>query len=892
MPEFDPVILQLIADVKKYTVDVQNATRLVDQRLGQQGRSVQKLEQQFKSSSGRIGATIRGLAGAFATAFSARELAGFSDGFTRLQNNLRVSGLEGEKLAGVQSNLLDISQRYGASVESLSGVFMKASMAQKELGASTQQIVQLNEVIAAALKVTGTSAQEASGALLQLGQALSSGVVRAEEFNSLLEGAYPLVQAAARGIDRFGGSVAKLRVAVTEGKVSSREFFEGVLKGGVETIKQAESATMTLSGAFEALKSSLTVYIGEADKANGVSMAVAGAIKSIADNLDILIPALASIAVGLGSRYVAGAIAATVATRGLTASMALLAGNPLTLAIGALAAGFTYLALTAKEAGGEAEQTLRDIRKAADDAEKALAKVGEGGKKAKDGLDQAKDSAAALKKELFGVRGEALLAANALAKQRLNEAQAALDRRQNQDTRTPFSRMMGAQKGGTRADGVELSRLADRVEAARRDFQLTEDALNEAAAAATEAWLEGLNPPAPAGTDPKKDKKKKGPTEAELSARHFQEMSRLRMEELSAQLDLVTSAEERARLQQALIDEEYRARKADILADEHLTKARRDEQLKALEALYRNGGLYAQAVNREKREQLDKEALDIATARNENDRDLLAADRQLADGREERRAIELRLLDLAYDQERAELEAVLASVAATDAQKQIAAERLRILDRLKARDTEAVNREYESPLERYRREIERNAGNRGDLIEQSAVDALDAFNDGLADAIANSKSLGDVFKNVSKQIIADLIRIAIQQTVVNSLMKGISSLFGGGFVNNSVNAFNQNFAASGTNFAHGGIYRVGESGPETVVLPRGAKVLPATQTAAMGRNTQPTQIIVRIDSSPYFDATVDQRAAGVAAPMAVASGLESSRQAQQSIMRRSRNRIP
>lgn len=93
--------------------------------------------------------------------------------------------------------------------------------------------------------------------------------MRGEEFNSLLENALPVVQAAARGIDRFEVSVARLRKAIVDGKVSSKEFFDGILRGGVQTIRDAEKATLTLSGSFEALRSSLTVYFGEADKASG-----------------------------------------------------------------------------------------------------------------------------------------------------------------------------------------------------------------------------------------------------------------------------------------------------------------------------------------------------------------------------------------------------------------------------------------------------------------------------------------------------------------------------------------------------------------------------------------------------------------------------------------------
>ena len=59
-----------------------------------------------------------------------------------------------------------------------------------------------------ALKIAGTDAGQASGALLQLSQALGSAVVRAEEFNSINEGARPILQAAGKGYAGAEGSVA------------------------------------------------------------------------------------------------------------------------------------------------------------------------------------------------------------------------------------------------------------------------------------------------------------------------------------------------------------------------------------------------------------------------------------------------------------------------------------------------------------------------------------------------------------------------------------------------------------------------------------------------------------------------------------------------------------
>ncbi|MFD0848203.1 tape measure protein [Sphingosinicella xenopeptidilytica] len=918
MAEIDPVILQLIADTKKYQVDVQNATRVVEQRLDAQGRSVQRLEKQFKASSGRISATMKGLAGSLAAAFSVRQVQQYADSYTQYTNQLKVAGLEGEALAKTQEELFGIAQRYGVELESLGTLYSRGAQVSRELGASQAELIQFSSGVAAALKVQGGAASSAQGALLQLSQALGSGTVRAEEFNSINEGALPILKAVAANLDAAGGSVAKLKNLVNDGKVSSDAFFRAFLKGTADLEAQAARSSLTIGNSFTVLNNALGKFIGETDQSLSATERVSQAIIGLSENLDTVSTALVVISTVMVGRFAAGMVAGATAT-GLTStavfalqaraagaattmealaltsraagtSMLAAFGGPVGLAVTALVGGIIYLATRtndSRDAALDLAVAHREASKAEDEHRKVLTelntKMGEGAKIARDAAKAAREKAQA---DL--AQAQAALKA-AIAEREKAKAQAA--------TAAEIARAQSG-AGEDRRYSVLGAQVAGRAGVAKKDASVIEA---QADIITLERRLkelqDGLDGPGASDKPIKlidKGKKSKGPTAAELEARHNQEMSRLRMEELSARLDLVTGAEERAALQKALLDEEYKARKAEILADEDLTKARKAEQLKALDVLYKNGGLYGDAVSREKRAQLEEEALDIASARNENERDLLSSDLQLADNREQRRDIELRLLDLAYDQERAELEAVLASVAATDAQKKIAAERLRILDRLKSSDTAAVNREYESPVERYRRGLEEDAGNLNDIVEESAIDAMDRFGDSIANTSAEYLKLGGVAGDVINGIIRDLIRLAVQQTVVKSIMGAISSAFGGSVASDSVNAFDSNFRglASGTNYAHGGMYNVGESGPERVFLPRGSKVMPATQTAAMGRNSQPMQVVVRVAPSPYFDATVDSRAANVAAPMAIASGVESSRQAQQSMMRRGRNRIP
>jgi len=127
--------------------------------------------------------------------------------YAQITNSFRALGQSGEEAARSLEAVAGVANRTRAPLSATAQLYQRITIAGKDLGASQQQVLRFTENVGLALAQTGTSATQASGALLQLSQAMSGGVVRAEEFNSILEGAFPIAQAAADGIDEAAGSV-------------------------------------------------------------------------------------------------------------------------------------------------------------------------------------------------------------------------------------------------------------------------------------------------------------------------------------------------------------------------------------------------------------------------------------------------------------------------------------------------------------------------------------------------------------------------------------------------------------------------------------------------------------------------------------------------------------
>ncbi|MBN8916233.1 MAG: tape measure protein [Rhizobiales bacterium] len=223
------------------------------------------------------------LSGVVAAAFGGRELVRYMNQWTGIENALKVAGLRGSELTDTLDKLFAAAQRQGAPLEALVTLYGRASQSAKELGATRDELIQFSEDVATALRVAGTSPEQASGALLQLSQLLGSARVQAEEFNSINEGARPILQTVARGIEEAAGSVSKLKALVTDGKVSNTAFFRGFQAGVGELREQAATAEPTITQAITKVQNAILKMVGDVDKSAGFSKALVAELDGMAE---------------------------------------------------------------------------------------------------------------------------------------------------------------------------------------------------------------------------------------------------------------------------------------------------------------------------------------------------------------------------------------------------------------------------------------------------------------------------------------------------------------------------------------------------------------------------------------------------------------------------------
>lgn len=902
MAEIDPIIMQLIADNGRYKAELANTTRVAELNLGRQERAVVSLERQIKASSAQIGGHFRAMAGALAGALSARHVIAMADSYTRFTNQLRVAGLEGENLASVQQRLFAVAQQNGVQLEAVGTLYSRAAQNQKELGASTTDLIGLTRAVAASLKISGTSTQEASGALLQLGQALGSPRIQAEEFNSLLDTMQPLLREASKHIEGTGNSLSGLtrKIKDTKGEgVSNVQLFQAITKALGDLEKRAAAAELTIGGAFTKLTNSLTLYIGEANRANGASAVLAQAMEALANNLDTVADALGVIAVVLIGRYVASLTATTaatvaqgVATQRLAAQQAFLdamiakttatnlvygsslvrttsmlgtvgaasraAGASMLAAFGgpigiATALGIAVVALVQAQDDSTASSraqaaALEEVKPALDADRVAIDKLSSAtGKARQEALEHVK--------ALRAQRVEAIAAARDVARAAQIKLQAAKAELAGRSTLVTGISALSALAGGpTGIAGenkvIEAQAGYDAAMAKVGALIDSFDKLGTAIAAPPAA----LRPSATGEKDKKKAKGSSGPSAEEVAQQHADELRRIYAEQLQDELAVTNDIERRRDIQNELNRLEYEQRRAQVENDKNFTKAQKAAQIAALnkrfggEAKLVDGefvvgtpSFLGQAVNNDYDEREARNRGQVAR----NEQSALQAEAEIVSTRLARLAIERSILEQREIEERAALDSAIASGQIANATQARAA-----LEREQAARRTKLGRDFESPFQAQARRLREQGDNLGDEVETLVVQRLDELDDAITDAI--SSRLG-----VKDPLLKQLLNLFIQQNLIRPISEALAGAGGGGggFLGGVASFFGSLFGrASGGYVGPGQTVRVNENRGGSVELLRmgsqGGHVIPLGQENARAARPDTRPVVV---SSPQFD---------------------------------------
>ncbi|MFA6700903.1 MAG: tape measure protein [Thiomicrospira sp.] len=204
-----------------------------------------------------------------------------ADGFKTLQARLKLVSDTTAEYNIAQKEVFNIAQRTLSDLESVAGVYGKVETAVKQLGGTQQDALGVTETINQAIALTSQGTAQNAAAILQFSQALGSGVLRGDEFNSVMENSPGLAKALADGLQV---PITALRGMAEAGQLTADKLINALGKAAPEVAKQFAQLPVTVGQAFTQLNNEFTRYIGEADAAGGATAKLAASIQFAAEN--------------------------------------------------------------------------------------------------------------------------------------------------------------------------------------------------------------------------------------------------------------------------------------------------------------------------------------------------------------------------------------------------------------------------------------------------------------------------------------------------------------------------------------------------------------------------------------------------------------------------------
>lgn len=226
-----------------------------------------------------------------------QEIVQIADAWNMMSARLKLATAGSREYTVAQKELFAIAQRIGVPIQETATLYGKLQQAVRMLGGEQQDALSLTESISQALRISGASAAEAQSSLLQFGQALASGVLRGEEFNSVVENSPRLAKALADGLNV---PIGRLRKLAEEGRLTADVVVNALMSQKDKLAAEYAQLPMTVSQAFTRLSNAFGQWISRLDESTGFTKKLAEALTWLSENLDTVMRWLGRIAeVGL-----------------------------------------------------------------------------------------------------------------------------------------------------------------------------------------------------------------------------------------------------------------------------------------------------------------------------------------------------------------------------------------------------------------------------------------------------------------------------------------------------------------------------------------------------------------------------------------------------------------
>ena len=270
-----------------YEVDAKTGQLLVAQRQADQAfdsieRGAKRADRQVNTLKTSIKALSR-VIHLLLAAEAVRQFIDMAEQAKMLRVKIKLLTGDAEVAGRVFDGLKEISKETGQSLKDTGELWQGLAISLKNTSATDGQLLNLVGTIQKMGALGGASAEQMSNSMRQFRQSIDGGVLRAEEFNSLLENTPTIVQTMAR---HMGLSMGQFRAEMLYGKITAERMVNAIQAATQETNEKFAQLPRTSGKAINELKVEVMGLVEQLDDLFGVSDGVVSAIDLITGGVE------------------------------------------------------------------------------------------------------------------------------------------------------------------------------------------------------------------------------------------------------------------------------------------------------------------------------------------------------------------------------------------------------------------------------------------------------------------------------------------------------------------------------------------------------------------------------------------------------------------------------
>lgn len=232
------------------------------EELARMGAQLEEVENQTRRTGGAaesMKSKFMHAAAAVGAALSIKNIIGLADAMTQTEARLNLITGDLEKTAALQDQIMASANRSRASYQSTADAVAKMGIMAKDAFNNTDELVAFTELINKQFTIAGASVAGQEAAMMQLTQAMASGVLRGEELNSIFEQAPTIIQTIA---DHLGVSVGEIRAMAAEGQITAQVVKDAMLGSAKEINDQFNDMPYTFAQVWTMMQNILLEAFG------------------------------------------------------------------------------------------------------------------------------------------------------------------------------------------------------------------------------------------------------------------------------------------------------------------------------------------------------------------------------------------------------------------------------------------------------------------------------------------------------------------------------------------------------------------------------------------------------------------------------------------------------